>query len=76
MKKENIKEYSNGEITIVWNQQKCIHAAKCVGTLPQVYQPKEKPWIKIENATTEALTEQIKLCPSGALSFYYNSDKK
>jgi len=62
------KEYSNGEITIVWQPSLCIHSGVCVKTLPKVYHPKEKPWITIENATTEALIDQVAMCPSGALS--------
>lgn len=72
MNLERQKEYTNGEITIVWKPGLCKHAAICVGTLPQVYNPGKKPWIKIENATTEELTEQIKKCPSGALTYRMN----
>ena len=62
-------EYSNGELTIVWQPELCRHAGICVKTLPNVYHPKERPWIKMENATTEELIAQIKKCPSGALSY-------
>ena len=72
--KENSKEYTNGDITVVWKPSKCIHACVCVKTLPNVYHPKEKPWIKPEMATTEQLKSQIMKCPSGALSFYMNVD--
>ncbi len=72
MEKNTKKEYSNGEITITWNPEKCTHAGVCVRTLPKVYNPKERPWIKIENASTEELQSQIKQCPSGALGFYMN----
>ena len=68
-KKEIIKEYSNGELTILWKPKKCIHAAVCVEKLPKVYKPNEKPWIQIENATTKELKKQIEACPSGALSY-------
>lgn len=61
-------EYTNGEITILWKPKVCIHSAVCVKTLPKVYNPKEKPWLKPENATTEELRKQIAQCPSGALS--------
>ncbi len=63
-----MKEYSNGEITILWQSERCTHSGICVKTLPQVYNPKERPWIKIENATSEELINQVAKCPSGALS--------
>jgi len=66
------KEYSNGEITIVWEPALCIHSGICAKTLPQVYHPKEHPWITIENAATEAIKNQIDHCPSRALSYYFN----
>lgn len=68
------REYSNSEITIVWQPEICQHAGVCVRTLPKVYKPKEKPWITIDNANTEELIDQIKKCPTGALSYY--KDKK
>lgn len=68
------KEYTNGELTIVWKPKLCIHAKECVNALPQVYDPVGKPWIKAENATTEELKAQIKKCPSGALSYYMNDE--
>lgn len=63
------KEYSNGEITIIWQAGKCIHSGNCVRLLPNVYHPKEAPWVKPENATTQQLVDQINQCPSGALSY-------
>lgn len=68
-----MKEYTNGEITIIWQPEKCIHAGICVKKLPQVYNPKERPWIVIKNATTEELKSQIEKCPSGALSYRINN---
>ncbi|RZS93851.1 (4Fe-4S)-binding protein [Aquimarina brevivitae] len=63
------KEYQNGDLTVVWKPGKCIHSGICVKTLPKVYHPKEKPWIKPENATKQQLIDQIDTCPSGALSY-------
>lgn len=62
------KEYSNGDITILWQPEKCIHAGVCVKTLPRVYNPKDKPWVKPENATSKELIDQVSKCPSSALS--------
>ena len=65
-------EYKNEDITILWQPEKCIHAGNCVRNLPKVYNPKERPWVKIENATTEELKAQLATCPSGALSYTEN----
>lgn len=61
-------EYPNGEITVLWKPDMCIHSGVCVKLLPQVYDPKSRPWLKPLNATTSQLREQISQCPSGALS--------
>lgn len=66
------KEYSNGAITIVWQPGKCIHSGVCVRMLPEVYRPKERPWIIMGNANTDALKKQVDSCPSGALTYYVN----
>ncbi|MDB2363421.1 (4Fe-4S)-binding protein [Flavobacteriales bacterium] len=66
------KDYSNGEITVHWEPGKCEHAGVCVKTLPKVYKPKEKPWINIENASSEELKKQIDQCPSKALTYSLN----
>lgn len=63
-----IKEYSNGEITILWQPELCIHSGVCVKLLPKVYNPKDRPWIKPENATSTEIVSQVSKCPSGALS--------
>ncbi|HEX9513890.1 MAG TPA: (4Fe-4S)-binding protein [Puia sp.] len=70
-----IKKYSNGEITIIWKPAVCQHSTICwkgAAGLPEVFNPQEKPWIKPLAATTERIIEQIKKCPSGALSYLVN----
>lgn len=66
---EIIKEYQKDNLTVIWQPKKCIHAGVCVKMLPEVYNPKLKPWINCEPATVEALKNQIDACPSGALSY-------
>lgn len=70
--KNNIKEYTNGEITVVWESAKCMHSAVWVKNNSDVFQPKEIPWIKINQSTSDKIMDTIKKCPSGALSFYQN----
>lgn len=73
---EKVKEYTNGEVTVVWKPERCFHSAKCVKGLPEVFKPKEKPWIKIDQASTEEIVDQCSKCPSGALSTYMNDEGK
>jgi uncharacterized Fe-S cluster protein YjdI len=77
--KEITKKYTNGEVTIVWQPAVCIHSAICwrgENGLPDVFNPAEKPWIKPDGADTKRIIEQIKKCPSGALSYFMNEDKE
>ena len=66
------KEYTNGEVTVVWQSGKCIHSANCVRNNPDVFQPKERPWIKIDGSSTDKIIETVQKYPSGALTFYKN----
>jgi uncharacterized Fe-S cluster protein YjdI len=71
--KREIK-YTNGEVTVVWKPDVCQGSGICYGGLPQVFKPRERPWIQTENASTEEIIEQVKKCPSGALSYFMNED--
>ncbi len=73
------KKYSNGEVTIVWKPGICIHSAICwkhPNGLPKVFNPMEHPWIKPEAAATKEIINQVKKCPSGALSHFLNDAKE
>lgn len=62
------KEYSNGEITVVWQPDLCIHCAECAKGLHQVFRPQEKPWVQMGDIASEEIVAQVQKCPSGALS--------
>ena len=71
---QKVFKYTNGEVTIVWQPEVCIHSGRCVHGLPEVFKPKEKPWITPEGSTTTKIIRQVKKCPSGALSYFMNND--
>lgn len=73
-KKKITKEYSNGEVTVVWKPDLCIHSKFCITGLPEVFDFEARPWINAKGAVTEAIVDQVKKCPSGALSFYMNDE--
>lgn len=64
-----VKRYSNGELTVIWQPDKCIHSQKCFHGLPDVFNPQQRPWVNITGADTAAIKAQVEACPSGALSY-------
>lgn len=70
---EKVKEYPQGELTVLWKAHLCQHSGICVKMLPKVYNPMERPWIKPEMATAQKLREQIAQCPSRALTYRDNT---
>ena len=59
-------------MTVVWKPTQCIHSGICFNGLGKVFDPQKHPWITPEGATSDKIIEQIKKCPSGALSYYRN----
>jgi len=70
------KKYTNGDITVVWKPALCTHIAYCFTELPEVFDPSERPWINAKGANTKRIIEQVKRCPTAALTFFYNDPEK
>jgi len=66
--KQVTKRYTNGEITVVWQPHLCVHSGICFRGLPLVFDPRRRPWVMMEHATSDAIVAQVGKCPSGALS--------
>jgi uncharacterized Fe-S cluster protein YjdI len=69
------KRYTNGDITVTWMPDKCIHSAVCISGLPGVFDVERNPWIDMKAATTDEIIKQVAQCPSGALSWQHNEPK-
>jgi len=67
-------EFTNGEITVNYDPNKCIHAEICAKGLSEVFRTTVIPWIHMDGADSKTIIEQVKKCPSGALSFCYNKE--
>jgi putative redox protein len=67
-------KYTNGEITVVWKPEFCQHSTRCFTQLPEVFNPRVRKWVDANGAPSERIIEQVKKCPSGALTFFLNSD--
>lgn len=69
---EVTKEYSNGEVTVVWKPDQCIHSKICWTGLSSVFDPRKRPWVTIGGADSNTIMAHVDKCPSGALSYYVN----
>ena len=63
------KRYGNGEIVVVWKPDLCAHSTICFQGLPAVFDPRERPWVRVTAAPTARSCSQVETCPSGALSW-------
>jgi uncharacterized Fe-S cluster protein YjdI len=72
---DDTKKYSSEELTIIWKPSLCAHSKLCWKNLPEVFNPRERPWIKTGSTETKKITDQIDKCPSGALSYTHNNQK-
>ena len=68
------RNYTNGEITVYWQPRKCIHATTCYRELIEVFNPRKRPWVNMEGASTEEIVRVVKLCPTQALIYKYNTE--
>ena len=68
----NANVFSNDDITVTYKPRCCVNAGKCAKQLSNVFRSSVIPWIDLEGAQTNAIINQIKKCPSGALQFNIN----
>lgn len=65
--------FEGSDVTVYFDQARCIHAAECVKGLPAVFDPKNKPWVNPDGAEAQSVVEVVQRCPSGALHFELKS---
>ena len=72
-RKEISRSYTNGDITVYWRPELCIHSANCLIGLPKVFNSANRPWINAQAAGSQEIIETVNTCPSRALTYLKNS---
>lgn len=62
-------DYRSGKFTIHDNRAICAHAGRCTDGLPAVFKYGSEPWIDPDGASAAAISQTVRTCPSGALSY-------
>ena len=67
---DKIQKYEGENIIVYFEGSRCIHAARCVSGLPNVFKANVPgSWIEPDAAKVDELAALIKTCPSGALRY-------
>jgi len=61
--------YETSELRVLWDATRCIHTAKCLRGLPEVFDVSARPWVDMSRASAQRIAETIRTCPTGALRY-------
>ncbi|GHB61555.1 hypothetical protein GCM10010347_34680 [Streptomyces cirratus] len=54
------KPYAGKHITVTYETRRCLHAAECVGGLPEVFDSGQRPWVRPDGAEPERVAEVVR----------------
>jgi CDGSH-type Zn-finger protein/uncharacterized Fe-S cluster protein YjdI len=67
--KERIIKYKGKAVIVSFSVDRCTHVAECLRGAPQVFDTKQRPWIRPDADPPDKVAEVIMRCPTGALHF-------
>lgn len=69
MPARRIQTYANDAITVTFDPNRCTHAARCLQSLPAVFDVGRRKWIELTGADPDEVANTVARCPSGALQY-------
>jgi uncharacterized Fe-S cluster protein YjdI len=61
------RAYEGDAVTVFFENKRCRHFGECLRGLPEVFDYAGRPWIQLNNADADRVSEVVARCPSGAL---------
>ena len=59
--------YTQGQLTVEWYPERCVHCENCVQSLPEVFNIEARPWIDVTKADADKIVAVCNACPSKAI---------
>ncbi len=69
MAARRIQRYTSETIDVTFDAALCIHSARCLQSLPEVFDVRRRTWIELEAGTPDDIATAVRRCPSGALQY-------
>lgn len=66
---KRLQTYQTEDITVTFDPNLCVHSARCLAGLPEVFDLGRRAWINPSAAPADAVMRAIDRCPSGALKY-------
>lgn len=67
MEKKRLQVYETPDVTVTFDPNACRHTGICLRGLPDVFDIRERRWVRPELASAAEVIAQVGRCPSGAL---------
>jgi uncharacterized Fe-S cluster protein YjdI len=67
MEKKRLQIYETPAVTVTFDPNLCQHTGICLRGLPNVFDIRERRWVRPELASAPEVIAQVARCPSGAL---------
>jgi CDGSH-type Zn-finger protein/uncharacterized Fe-S cluster protein YjdI len=68
-----IHRYEGARLTVLWDEDVCVHAGECLRHNHRVFNSRRRPWVEPDAASADEVIAVIARCPSGALSYEWRS---
>lgn len=63
------RSYEGDAIVVHWNSELCIHTARCLRALPEVFDNQARPWVTVGAAGADEIARAVQQCPTAALTY-------
>jgi uncharacterized Fe-S cluster protein YjdI len=63
------RDYATDRIVVHWDSARCVHSANCLQGLPEVFDLRGRPWVRIHRADADSVARVVDTCPSRALTY-------